>query len=119
GPCRTRLRPRHAGAAYRREPQRLGLAARARPWQCDGDARGHPRACEARSDVSEDTAVAAAEWRRTSPVSFIVRAITGLGKMIVPAVAMLFGAQGWDGGGAFIVPAILAMVLISALFTWI
>ncbi len=62
---------------------------------------------------------AAAEWRRTSPVSFIVRAITGLGKMIVPALAMLFGAQGWDGGGAFIVPAILAMVLISALFTWI
>jgi putative membrane protein len=69
--------------------------------------------------VTGETLVAPEEWRRTSPLSFAVRAITGLRNLIFPAVAMLFGTQGWDGGGAFVAPALIAMVLITWLFTWI
>jgi putative membrane protein len=69
--------------------------------------------------VSEAAGHAPGEWRRTSPLSFVVRAITGLKNLIFPAVAMLFGTQGWDGGGAFVVPAIIGMILINSLFTYI
>jgi putative membrane protein len=69
--------------------------------------------------VSEAAAPPAGEWRRTSPLSFAVRAISGLKNLIFPAVAMLFGTQGWDGGGAFVIPAIIAMVAINSLFTYI
>jgi putative membrane protein len=69
--------------------------------------------------VSEAAGHAPGEWRRTSPLSFLVRAITGLKNLIFPAVAMLFGTQGWDGGGAFVIPAIAGMVLISSVFTYI
>jgi putative membrane protein len=69
--------------------------------------------------VSEAQASAPEEWRRTSPLSFLVRATTGLRNLAFPAVAMLFGSQGWDGGGLFVVPGLIAMVLITWLFTWI
>jgi putative membrane protein len=69
--------------------------------------------------VNHEVAAGPEEWRRTSPLSFVVRAITGLRNLIFPAVAMLFGTQGWDGGGAFVAPALVAMVLITWLFTWI
>jgi putative membrane protein len=66
-----------------------------------------------------DEATAPEEWRRTSRLSFVVRAITGLRNLLFPAVALLFGTQGWDGGGAFVAPALVAMVLLTWLFTWI
>ena len=69
--------------------------------------------------MSEVQASAPGEWRRTSPLSFLVRAVTGLRNLAFPAVAMLFGSQGWKGGGVFILPALLAMVLITWLFTWV
>lgn len=69
--------------------------------------------------MSEAAGQAPGEWRRTSPLSFVVRAITGLKNLIFPAAAMLFGTQGWDGGGAFVIPAIAGMVLINSLFTYI
>ncbi len=59
------------------------------------------------------------EWRRTSPASFVVRAVMGLRNLIFPAAALLFGSQGWEGGGRFVVPAILAMILFNGLFTYI
>jgi hypothetical protein len=49
--------------------------------------------------VSEAAAPVPGEWRRTSPLSFVVRAITGLKNLIFPAAAVLFGSQGWDGAG--------------------
>lgn len=58
-------------------------------------------------------------WRRTSPLSFVVRAITGLRNLAFPALALVFGSQGWQGGGLFVAPALLAMVGFSWLFTWI
>ncbi len=69
--------------------------------------------------MSEAAGQSPEEWRRTSPLSFVVRAITGLKNLIFPAVAMLFGTQGWDGGGAFVVPAIAGMVAINSLFTYV
>jgi putative membrane protein len=69
--------------------------------------------------VSGEVAVAPVEWRRTSPLSFVVRAIVGLRNLIFPAAAILFGSQGWDRGGAFTLVTLAAMVLITWLFTWI
>ena len=69
--------------------------------------------------MGDEVAVAPEEWRRTSPLSFVVRVIVGLRNLVFPAVAMLFGTQGWEGGGAFVMPALIAMVLFSGLFTWI
>ena len=69
--------------------------------------------------MSDEAPAAPEEWRRTSPLSFVVRAITGLRNLLFPAVAMVFGTQGWDGGGVFVVPALVGMVLVTWLFTWI
>ncbi len=69
--------------------------------------------------MSDEVAAAPEEWRRTSPLSFLVRAITGLRNLAFPAVAVVFGSQGWAGAGLFIVPALLAMVGFTWLFTWI
>ena len=59
------------------------------------------------------------EWRRTSPLSFAVSAITGLRNLLFPMAAVLFGSQGWDGGWMIIVPSIVGMIGFSALFTYI
>lgn len=59
------------------------------------------------------------EWRRTSPLSFAVRAITGLKNLFFPAAALLFGTGAIRGGALWVFPAIVAMILFNALFTWI
>lgn len=59
------------------------------------------------------------DWRRTSPLSFLVRAITGLKNLLFPAAAVLFGSQGWPGAGWFAAFAIVAMIGFNSLFTWI
>jgi putative membrane protein len=73
--------------------------------------------------VSEPAALPApeplGEWRHTSPLSFVVSAITGLKSLLFPMAAVLFGSQGWDGGWVFVVPSIMAMIGFSALFTYI
>jgi putative membrane protein len=69
--------------------------------------------------VSEPAPPAAGEWRRTSPLSFAVRAITGLKNLIFPVAAVLFGSQSWRGGWIFVFISIALMVLFSALFTYI
>ena len=67
--------------------------------------------------MTEVTA-AAEEWRRTSPRSFVVGAITGLRNLLFPVAAVLFGSQGW-GGAIFVFASIALMVLFSSLFTYI
>ncbi|HEY6817229.1 MAG TPA: PH domain-containing protein [Croceibacterium sp.] len=69
--------------------------------------------------MSQAPASTPKEWRRTSPLSFVVRAVMGLRNLLFPAAAVLFGSRGWDGGAAFIVPGLVGMVLITWLFTWI
>ena len=68
--------------------------------------------------MTEATA-AAEEWRRTSPRSFVVGAIMGLRNLLIPAVAIMFGSQGWGGGGLFALPALAGMVLVTWLLSWI
>src|SRR5690606_22887126 len=119
GPDRARLRPRHAGAAHRGYAQRLGRPAGPRPRRRGRDARGNPRARQARDSVTKPVTAVSENWRRTSPLSFVVRAITGLRNLAFPALALVFGSQGWQGGGLFVAPALLAMVGFSWLFTWI
>jgi putative membrane protein len=69
--------------------------------------------------VTDEAAAAPEEWRRTSPRSFLVGAISGLRNLLFPAVAVLFGSRGWDGGGAFALPALAAMVMVTWFFSWI
>jgi len=69
--------------------------------------------------VSEAAPPAAGEWRRTSPLSFAVRAITGLKNLIFPVAALLFGTNAVRGEAMWVFPAIAGMVLFSSLFTWI
>jgi putative membrane protein len=67
--------------------------------------------------VSEAPGPAPEEWRRTSPLSFVVSAITGLKNLLFPMAAVVFGTQGL--GVLFVFPAIAAMILFSSIFTWI
>lgn len=69
--------------------------------------------------MTGETTAAPEEWRRTSPRSFLVGAITGLRNLLFPAAAILFGSQGWDGGRIFALPMLAAMVLITWLFHWV
>lgn len=69
--------------------------------------------------MSEPATAAPEDWRRTSPLSFVVRAITGLRNLAFPAVAVVFGSQGWSGGGPLVVPALVAMLGLAWLFTWV
>jgi putative membrane protein len=69
--------------------------------------------------VTGETTAPAEQWRRTSPRSFVVGAITGLRNLLFPAAAILFGSRGWDSGGIFVVPMLVLMVLITWLFSWI
>ena len=57
------------------------------------------------------------EWRRTSPLSFVVSAITGLKNLLFPMAAVFFGTQGL--GALFVFPAIAAMIAFNSLFTYI
>ena len=67
--------------------------------------------------MSEAAALPAEQWRRTSPLSFLVSAITGLKNLLFPMAAVFFGTQGL--GALFVIPAIAAMILFNSLFTWI
>jgi putative membrane protein len=69
--------------------------------------------------VTGEVTVAPEEWRRTSPRSFLVGAITGLRNLAFPALAIVFGSRSWDGGGLLMLPMLLGMVLITWFFSWI
>jgi len=69
--------------------------------------------------VSEPRGPAPGEWRRTSPLSFVVGAILSLRSAVLPTLAALIGTglirQGW----IVIVPALAAMGLFAALFSFL
>jgi putative membrane protein len=69
--------------------------------------------------VSEAAAPPAGEWRRTSPLGFVVGAIVNLRNALLPIAAALFGTRGWDGGLLYILPAIALGIGFTFLFSWI
>jgi putative membrane protein len=69
--------------------------------------------------VSEPAALPAEEWRRTSPLGYVVGAIVNLRQMILPMAAALFGTQGWDGGFVYVLPAVALGIGFTFLFSWI
>ena len=60
--------------------------------------------------MSEATGPAPGEWRRTSPLGYVVGAIMNLRNLLLPMAAALFGTQGWKGGVLYVLPAVLAAI---------
>jgi len=69
--------------------------------------------------VSGEAGAPDGEWRRTSPLGYLVRAIMALRNLLFPAAAMLFGTNALRGGALWVFPTIAGMILLSALFSWI
>jgi putative membrane protein len=69
--------------------------------------------------VSDATAVAPDEWRRTSPRSFLVGAVMSLRNAGFPTLAALIGTGAWKAGWVAIVPAAALLLGFTALFSWI
>jgi putative membrane protein len=69
--------------------------------------------------VSALPAVPAEDWRRTSPLSFVVGAITSLRNTLLPMAAALAGTGGFGGGLVFVLPAIVVAIGFSAFFSWL
>ena len=59
------------------------------------------------------------EWRRTSPLSFVVTAILSLRRAGLPTLAALIGTGAFRQGWAVVVPALVAMGLLTALFSFL
>jgi len=71
-----------------------------------------------------ETAVVAAplpseEWRRTSPMSFVVSAIMSLSKGGLPALAAIVGSGAWGMGLLVLVPTLAALLAFSSFFSFI
>ena len=69
--------------------------------------------------MSEATGPAPGEWRRTSPLGYVVGAIMNLRNLLLPMAAALFGTQGWKGGVLYVLPVVLAAIGLTSLFSWI
>ena len=69
--------------------------------------------------MSKTEVTAPDEWRRTSPLSFVVSAILSLRSAGLPALAALIGTGAIRQGWIVIVPALLAMGLFAALFSFL
>jgi putative membrane protein len=69
--------------------------------------------------VTDAAAPPAGEWRRTSPLGYVVGAVVNLRNAILPMAAALFGTRGWDGGLLYVLPAIVLGIGLTFLFSWI
>lgn len=69
--------------------------------------------------MSDTAGIAPEEWRRTSPLGFVVGAIMNLRNLLLPAAAALFGTRGWEGGVIYILPVVVAAIGLTFLFSWI
>lgn len=69
--------------------------------------------------MSDAVGVPAEEWRRTSPLSFIVGAILSLRSAAFPAFAALIGTGAIRQGWVVIVPTLLAIGFFSGLFSYL
>jgi putative membrane protein len=69
--------------------------------------------------VNEAAEPAPEQWRRTSPLGFLVRAIVGLRNLVLPALAIAYGSREWEGAGIMLAPVIVAMVGVSLFFSYL
>lgn len=69
--------------------------------------------------MSQAPAIAPEDWRRTSPLSFLVSAVNNLRSALVPMAAALFGTRSWDGGLIYILPALALGVGFTFFFSWL
>ncbi|MCA1660843.1 MAG: PH domain-containing protein [Novosphingobium sp.] len=69
--------------------------------------------------MSEAPAAAPDEWRRTSPLSFVVGAVMSLRNAVFPALAALVGTGAWRQGWVVIVPTLAAIGAFTALFSYL
>ena len=69
--------------------------------------------------MSEPAGSTPEEWRRTSPLGYVVSAIMNLRNLLLPLAAALFGTQGWRGGVSYVLPAAVAALALTFLFSWI
>ena len=69
--------------------------------------------------MSEPRGPAPEEWRRTSPLSFVVGAVLSLRSAVLPALAALIGTGAIRQGWIVIVPMLLALGLFAALFSFL
>ena len=69
--------------------------------------------------MSEPAAAPPDEWRRTSPLSFVVGGIMSLRNAAFPALAALVGTGAWRQGWIVIVPALAAMLLFTSFFSYL
>jgi putative membrane protein len=69
--------------------------------------------------VSDAAAPPAGEWRRTSPLSFVVSAVMALRNAGLPALAAIVGSGALSRGWVVIVPMLVAMLAFSGLFTFL
>lgn len=69
--------------------------------------------------MTDAAAVPAEDWRRTSPLSFVVTAVMSLRQAGLGVLAGIFGTGLWQEGWRYVVPPLLIMLGLSAFFSWL
>lgn len=69
--------------------------------------------------MTEPASASPEQWRRTSPLGFVVGAIMNLRNALLPLAAALFGTRDWEGGGLYVLPFALIALGLTFLFSWI
>jgi putative membrane protein len=69
--------------------------------------------------VSREQASAPGDWRRTSPLSFVVGAVMSLRNSGLAVVAAVFGTGMWRQGWVVLVPSFAALLLFSGFFSYL
>ena len=69
--------------------------------------------------MSDVAALPAEQWRRTSPLGFVVGAIVNLRNMVLPMVAGVFGFRGLDNAVLYILPALALGLGFTFFFSWL
>jgi putative membrane protein len=69
--------------------------------------------------VNEAAQPAPEQWRRTSPLGFLVRAIVGLRNLVLPVLAIAYGSREWEGAGILLAPLIVAMAGVSFFLSYL
>jgi len=69
--------------------------------------------------VSHEPRAAPEDWRRTSPLSFVVTAIMSLRQAGLGVVAAVVGTGLWRQGWVVLVPMLVALLAFTSFFTWI